>query len=64
LIPLTAIIVQNDDDVCAVYATSILFTTVGTVLALVWHQITFPRFPCYKRNDNGDDYHKLDSQEN
>jgi len=55
LIPLTAMIVQNDDDVCAVYSTTILFTTVGTVLALVWHQFKISAFSCFKSNKKTSD---------
>jgi len=47
VIPLTNII-QNDNDVYAIYSITISFTTIGTVLALVFSPITIPCFNCIK----------------
>jgi len=52
IIPLT-ITIQNDDDVCSIYSTTILLTTTGTVLALVLPQFLLSQIPfcCCKKNN-------------
>jgi len=44
ILPLT-VTIQNDDDVCSIYSTIVLITTVGTVSALV-----LPQISCKKNN--------------